>query len=150
MAIFPDAAAATRELHRHGFRLVLVTNQPDVARGRISRATVEAMNARVRASVPLDAIEVCLHDDSDNCNCRKPKPGMLLRAAKRDGIALEESFMIGDRYRDIEAGRSAGCRTILIGDGYSEKFNVQPDATCANLTAAVSWILKQPARREET
>jgi D-glycero-D-manno-heptose 1,7-bisphosphate phosphatase len=148
MVIFPDAPAAAHELHRHGFRLVLVTNQPDVARGRISRATVEAMNARVRESVPLDAIEVCLHDDADNCDCRKPKPGMLLRAAKRDGIALAESFMIGDRYRDIEAGHSAGCRTILIGDGYSEEFKAQPEARFGSLTAAVAWILKQPVRKE--
>lgn len=149
MVIVPDAPAAANTLHRHGFRLVLVTNQPDVARGRITREQVEAMNAHIREKVPLDAIEVCLHDDADNCDCRKPKPGMLLRAAKRDGIALDESFMIGDRWRDIEAGHCAGCRTILIGGGYSETFRTKPDATFGSLTEAVAWILKQPVKAQE-
>ena len=144
MVIVPDAAEALGRLREHGFRLILVTNKPDVRRGRITREQVEAMNAHIRENVPLDAVEVCLHDDADNCDCRKPKPGMLLHAAKCDGIALEESFMIGDRWRDIEAGHSAGCRTILIGDGYSETFPTQPDATFGSLTEAVAWILKQP------
>ncbi len=74
---------------------------------------------------------------------------MLLRAAKRDGIALDQSFMIGDRWRDIEAGHSAGCRTILIGDGYSEAFKTRPDATFGTLTEAVAWILKQPVKAQE-
>jgi D-glycero-D-manno-heptose 1,7-bisphosphate phosphatase len=150
MEIVPDAKAATEALHRAGFRLVLTTNQPDVARGRITRATVDAMNAHIRKTVPLDAIEVCFHDDSDHCDCRKPKPGMLLRAAKRDGIALDGSFMVGDRYRDIEAGHSAGCRTVLIGDGYGEIFKAQPDATFATLSEAAAWIIRQSAKLRET
>ena len=95
--------------------------------------------------MPLDAIEVCDHDDADHCDCRKPKPGMLLHAAQRDGIALAESFMVGDRWRDIEAGRRAHCRTVLIGDGYGEAFKVQPDAIVSTLTEAADWILRQPA-----
>jgi len=148
MVIVPDAAQALGRLRENGFRLVLVTNQPDVVRGRITREQVAAMNAHVRANVPLDAIEVCLHDDADNCDCRKPKPGMLLRAAKREDIALDESFMIGDRWRDIEAGHAAGCRTILIGDGYSETFRTQPDATFGSLTEAAAWILQQPVKAQ--
>jgi D-glycero-D-manno-heptose 1,7-bisphosphate phosphatase len=146
MIIFPDAAAALTRLRRHGFRLVVATNQPDIARGRLTREQVDAMNGHLRSNLPLDAIEVCAHDDADNCDCRKPKSGLLLRAAKRDGIALDESFMIGDRWRDIEAGHSAGCRTVLIGDGYGEKFKAQPDAGFATLTDAVDWILKQPVK----
>lgn len=146
LVIVPDAATAAGTLRRHGFRLVLVTNQPDVARGRITREQVEAMNAHIRKNVPLDAVEVCLHDDADRCDCRKPKPGMLLRAARRDGIALEESFMVGDRWRDIEAGHSAGCRAVLIGDGYSETFKSKPDAIFGNLSEAADWIIKQPVK----
>jgi D-glycero-D-manno-heptose 1,7-bisphosphate phosphatase len=146
MIIVPDAADALNRLRRHGFRLIVATNQPDIARKRLTREQVDAMNGHLRSNLPLDAVEVCTHDDADNCDCRKPKPGLLLNAAQRDGIALDESFMVGDRYRDIEAGHSAGCRTILIGDGYGETFKAQPDATFATLSEAADWILKQPAK----
>jgi D-glycero-D-manno-heptose 1,7-bisphosphate phosphatase len=144
MIVVPDAAEALGRLRRHGFRLVVATNQPDVARGRLTRGEVDAMNAYLQNELPLDAIEMCIHDDSDHCDCRKPKPGMLLHAAERDGIALAESFMVGDRYRDIEAGHTAGCRSILVGDGYGEAFKVQPDAIVSTLTEAADWILRQP------
>ena len=146
MVVVPDAAESLARLREHGFRLIVATNQPDIARKRLTRAQVDAMNAHLRSRLPLDAIEVCAHDDADNCDCRKPKPGLLLNAAKRDGIALSESFMIGDRYRDIEAGHSAGCRTVLIGNGYGETFKAQPDATFATLSEAADWILKQPVK----
>jgi len=146
MIIVPDAADALNRLRQRGFRLIVATNQPDIARKRLTREQVDAMNAHLRSNLPLDAVEVCAHDDADNCDCRKPKPGLLLHAAQRDGIALDESFMIGDRYRDIEAGHSAGCRTILIGDGYGETFKAQPDAKFATLSEAADWILKQPAK----
>jgi len=106
------------------------------------------MNGYVTNKLPLDGIEMCMHDDADRCNCRKPKPGLLLQAAAREGIALSQSFMVGDRYRDIEAGHSAGCRTILVGNGYGETFRAQPDATVATLTEAVDWILKQPVDKD--
>jgi len=146
MIIVPDAAQALNRLRQHGFRLIVATNQPDIARKRLTREQVDAMNGHLRSNLPLDAVEVCTHDDADNCACRKPKPGLLLHAAQRDGIALDESFMVGDRYRDIEAGHSAGCRTILIGDGYGETFKAQPDAKFATLSEAADWILKQPAK----
>jgi D-glycero-D-manno-heptose 1,7-bisphosphate phosphatase len=144
MVIVPDAATALGRLREHGFRLIVATNQPDIARGRLTREQVDAMNAHLRSKLPLDAVEVCTHDDGDNCDCRKPKPGLLLHAAQRDGIALAESFMVGDRYRDIEAGHAAHCRTILIGDGYGERFKARPDVTVATLTEAADWILQQP------
>jgi D-glycero-D-manno-heptose 1,7-bisphosphate phosphatase len=146
MIIVPDAADALNRLRQRGFRLIVATNQPDIVRKRLTREQVDAMNAHLRSNLPLDAVEVCAHDDADNCDCRKPKPGLLLHAAQRDGIALDESYMIGDRYRDIEAGHSAGCRTILIGDGYGETFKAQPDAKFATLSEAADWILKQPAK----
>jgi D-glycero-D-manno-heptose 1,7-bisphosphate phosphatase len=146
MIIVPDAEAALSVLREYGFHLILVTNQPDVARRRITRETVDAMNAHLAKHVPLDAIEVCEHDDADRCGCRKPEPGMLLRAADRDEIALSESFMVGDRERDIEAGRRAGCRTILVGNGYGASLKTPPDVVVDSLTEAVEWILKQQKR----
>ena len=146
LVIVPDAADALALLRSHGFRLVMVTNQPDIARGRISREEVARINRYLSSRLPIDAIEVCEHDDADNCDCRKPKPGMLIRAAARDGISLSESFMIGDRWRDIEAGHRAGCRAILIGDGYAGERKATPDVAMASLTDAAKWILAQPTR----
>jgi D-glycero-D-manno-heptose 1,7-bisphosphate phosphatase len=147
MIIFPGAASALGRLRQHRFRLIVATNQPDIARKRLTRAQVEAMNAHLRNHLPLDSVEICPHDDADNCDCRKPKPGLLVHAAKRDGVVLSDSFMVGDRFRDIEAGARAGCRTILIGDGYGETFKAQPDAKFATLPEAADWILKQPAKQ---
>jgi D-glycero-D-manno-heptose 1,7-bisphosphate phosphatase len=141
MVIPSDAAEALGRLRAGGFRLVMVTNQPDVVRGRITHETVDAMNGHIQKTLSIDAVEVCLHDDADGCDCRKPKPGMLLRAAARDGIDLRQSFMVGDRWRDIEAGRAAGCRTILIGDGYAEGLRGAPDHVAVNLSDAANWIL---------
>src|SRR3954463_14237534 len=148
MIIAADAAHALERLRRHDFLLIVATNQPDIARGRLTRAQVDAMNGYLRRTLPLDGIEMCTHDDADKCDCRKPMPGLLLQAAQREGIELSQSFMVGDRYRDIEAGRNAGCRTILIGDGYDETFKAQPDAMVSTLTEAADWILKQPVTKD--
>src|SRR5439155_24063439 len=103
-----------------------------LARGTAHRADVEEINKRLARTLPLDAIMVCEHDDKDACECRKPKPGMILRAQEKYGIDLCHSFVIGDRWRDIEAGRRAGCRTILIGDGYGEAFLSMPTVRVAS------------------
>jgi D-glycero-D-manno-heptose 1,7-bisphosphate phosphatase len=139
----PNVPDALARLRANGYRLIMVTNQPDIARKNITRELIYKINQYLSDLLKLDATEVCEHDDADNCDCRKPKPGMLLRAAQRDGILLSESFMIGDRWRDIEAGRSAGCRTILIGDGYAEGLKSPPDIAVTNLSEAANWILAQ-------
>lgn len=140
MEFFPDAAPALQRLRKEGFLLVCCTNQPDVARGARTIENVEAMNAKTLAELPLDGLYVCLHDNVDNCCCRKPKPGMLLQAAADLNIELGSSFMIGDRAGDIGAGAAAGCRTIFIERGWREP---KPDAdfSCATLEEAVDWIL---------
>jgi D-glycero-D-manno-heptose 1,7-bisphosphate phosphatase len=148
MIIVADAAHALERLRQHGFRLIVATNQPDIARGRLTRAQVDAMNGYLWSKLPLDGIEMCTHDDADQCDCRKPKPGLLLHAAEREGIDLSQSFMVGDRYRDIEAGHGASCRTILIGNGYGETFKAQPDVMVSTLTEAADWILKQPVTKD--
>lgn len=142
MIIVPGAAELLGALRAKGFKLVVVTNQPDVARGNIARSTVDTMNRYLCSVLPLDAVEVCDHDSADNCDCRKPKPGMLIRAALQNAIELKSSFMMGDRWSDIEAGRRANCRTILIGDGYAEQQMSQPDTVVPSLREAIAWILQ--------
>jgi D-glycero-D-manno-heptose 1,7-bisphosphate phosphatase len=141
LEIIPGAKQALLRLRTAGFRLVVVTNQPDVARGLQTAQGVEAINEALAAALPIDEIRVCYHDDAAGCECRKPAPGMLLEATAASGLSLQESFLIGDRWRDIEAGRRAGCRTVLIGDGYNERVAVEPHARAASLTEAVDWIL---------
>lgn len=141
LVLAPDVPEALRRLRRAGFRLVVVTNQPDVARGTQRREVVEAMHARLASELPIDEIRVCYHDDGDECGCRKPKPGMLEASAREGGFDLAGSFMVGDRWRDIEAGRRAGCSTVLVDRGYVERVAVEPDVVVRSLSEAADWIL---------
>jgi D-glycero-D-manno-heptose 1,7-bisphosphate phosphatase len=143
LVITYGARAALEQLKYEGFLLIVVTNQPDIARGKAKRADIDKINAQLAAILPLDAIEVCEHDDNEQCECRKPKPGMILSGRETLGVDLVRSFVVGDRWRDIEAGRRAGCRTILIGDGYGEFFPSAPTINVASLSEAASWIIKQ-------
>jgi transaldolase len=144
MEIFPEAAGVLERLKRRGYLLVVVTNQPDVARGTQSRSVVDAMHERLKRVLLLDDILVCCHDDSDFCDCRKPLFGLLLAAARWHDIDLANSFMIGDRWRDIEAGRHAGCRTVFIDYGYDEQKSSPPgDIRVTSLQEAADWILGQ-------
>lgn len=144
--LYPDAVEGCARLKAAGFLLVVVTNQPDVGRGTQSRGSVEAMHAKLRAAIPsLDAIEVCFHAGAaqgEPCECRKPKPGMLLRAAAALNIELKQSFLIGDRWRDVDCAHAAGCRAVFIDHGYSETLREKPEFTVSNLREAVSAILK--------
>lgn len=142
LRILPGTASALARLKQQDFLLVVVSNQPDVARGRQRRETVEEIDRRLRAELPLDDVFTCFHDDADACDCRKPAPGLLVRAAQKHGIDLRRSYMAGDRWRDVDAGADAGCRTILIDCGYDEKSPIAvPDARVATLSDAVEWIL---------
>ena len=144
MEVFPDAADALVRLKAAGYRLVVVTNQPDVARGDQRREVVEAINRQLAAQLPLDEVRVCYHDDADRCGCRKPEPGLLLQAPASD---LARSVIVGDRWRDIQAGRRAGLRAaILIDRGYDEAIVVEPDARVRSLAEAADWILQLDAR----
>jgi D-glycero-D-manno-heptose 1,7-bisphosphate phosphatase len=140
--ILPGVAEACAELRAAGFALVVVTNQPEVARGTLTRQAVDAINGKIAASLPLDEIVVCPHDDADGCDCRKPRPGMLLDAARRHGIDLERSYLVGDRWRDIGAGQAASVRTVFVDRGYDERRPQNPDATVSDLTEAAVWILE--------
>jgi D-glycero-D-manno-heptose 1,7-bisphosphate phosphatase len=146
--LLPGVPAALELLRQHGFAPVVVTNQPDVARGTQTRAIVEAINARLRAEVSLDDLLVCYHDTPDGCDCRKPRPGMLLQAATRHALDLRRSFMVGDRWSDIVAGQAAGCTTILIDMPYSGRERCAPDHIAADLPEAARLIVALATREE--
>jgi D-glycero-D-manno-heptose 1,7-bisphosphate phosphatase len=141
----PRVDVATRRLKAAGFLLIIATNQPDVATGLTSAATIEAMHAEVRRLLPIDDIMVCFHTDSDLCICRKPKPGMLLKAAEKYGIELAASYMVGDRWRDVQAGRAAGCRTIFVDYGYPQDQAADADEIVHSMFEATEVILKRAA-----
>ena len=141
LQILPGVAEACQRLRAAGFILVVVTNQPDVARGTLTAVTVEEMHRELQRRLPLDEIAVCFHDDADACDCRKPKPGLLLAAAERWRVDLASSFLVGDRWRDVEAAHRAGCRAIFVDRGYAETIASEPDATVRNLEEAAEWIL---------
>ena len=141
---FPGVRKALSQLKSAGFYLVVVTNQPDVTRGWQSLESVEAINRKVISELGIDAVRVCYHDTPDNCECRKPRPGLLLQAARELDLAVENSYMIGDRYSDIAAGRAAGCTSILVGGGASGELKKPlPDAEVLNLSEAAGWILSR-------
>lgn len=141
LEILAGVREALIRLRGAGYALIVVSNQPDVARGTASRETVEAINRRLSETLPLDDFRICFHDGEDHCDCRKPKPGLLIAAARERGINLARSFMIGDRWRDVEAGAAAGCTTIFIDYGYDERQPVAVDHTVTSLSEAADIIL---------
>jgi D-glycero-D-manno-heptose 1,7-bisphosphate phosphatase len=146
LEVYPDAAEALRRLKQAGYLLIVVTNQPDIARGTQTREAVDQINAALGEALPIDEFQVCEHDDADNCLCRKPKPGMVLEAAARHAVDLGASFLIGDRWRDIDCGAAAGVRTVFIERGYGERAPEHaPDFVAESLGDAAEWILRGEA-----
>lgn len=146
LEILPAVPQALRALAGAGFVLIVVTNQPDVAKGTQRRDVVETMHERLKAALPLTEIRVCYHQDSSGCSCRKPKPGLLLEAAEQHDLDMARSYMVGDRWRDIDCGRAAGCYTIFVDSGHSEPLNEQPDARCTDLKEAADLILSRSGK----
>lgn len=141
MEILRGVEDALAKLKAAGYLLVVVTNQPDVARGTTPRETVEEINDFLGSVLPIDEFRTCYHDSGDGCDCRKPLPGSILAAAEKYGIQLSASFMVGDRWRDIEAGEKAGCQTIFIDHGYNEKQPETADYRVLSLSEAADVIL---------
>jgi D-glycero-D-manno-heptose 1,7-bisphosphate phosphatase len=142
LRICDGAPAALEALRDAGFALICVTNQPDVARGTANIDVVNAINAILLAELPLDEIVMCIHDDASGCACRKPKPGMVIDAARRHHLDPGASYLVGDRWRDIEAGIAASCRTLFVDRGYAEDApEIMPDVRVASVVEAAAWIL---------
>lgn len=140
--ILPGVSAAIKQLKQLGWFIFVVTNQPDIARGTQSMDIVDAMHKVITLAMPIDQIWVCPHDDADQCKCRKPKPGALQSLARSHDIDLSQSYMVGDRWRDIDAGKAAGCKTIFIDHGYPEKQPESPDLIAKCLPEAIDMIFQ--------
>ena len=151
LEILPGVREALEALAGDGWVLLVVTNQPDVARGRQTRAAVEEIHRRLAAALPIRAVFTCYHDDGDGCDCRKPRPGLIMRAAAEHGVDLGASVMVGDRWRDVQAGAAAGCRTFLVRAPHSEPERCRPDHEVVDLAEAARVILGAagPAARGE-
>ncbi len=141
--VLEGASEGLARLDGTGFALVIVTNQPDVARGLQSRERVEEINDHLLRELPLLGAMTCYHDTPDGCACRKPKPGMLLEAARRWGLDLSHGFLIGDRWSDVVAAQAAGCRGVLLENAYSGREKCRPDHQVRGLVEAAEWILNQ-------
>lgn len=141
LVIISGVPESLKKLKSAGFMLIVVTNQPDVARGKVSKQSIEQINDFLRESLPIDEFRTCFHDDSDGCGCRKPLPGALIESSVLNGIDLKSSFMVGDRWRDIEAGHAAGCKTIFLDYNYSEKRPIPPYYCVDTLEQALPYIL---------
>jgi D-glycero-D-manno-heptose 1,7-bisphosphate phosphatase len=150
LELMPDAEPACTLLRAGGFLLILVTNQPDIARGAQTLQHVDEINRYLQRELQLDDLRVCPHDDSNHCACRKPSPGLLIQAASCWHIDLAESFMVGDRWRDVEAGRRAGCRSVFIDYDYREKRPAGADYEAHDLFEAAAWIVTAARKRELT
>lgn len=142
--IVRGAAREVQRLRTSGLLVFVVTNQPDVARGFVSQDEARGIDQTIAAAVPVDDRAVCFHDDADGCDCRKPRPGMIHTIAQRWSVDTPSSFLIGDRWRDIEAGRAAGCRSVLIRRPYNS--DVDADLVVDTLEAAVTAVLHENAK----
>ncbi|HEX7050691.1 MAG TPA: HAD-IIIA family hydrolase [Longimicrobiales bacterium] len=134
-----DAAAALDRLRHAGYLLFVVTNQPDVARGLLAPEDLDTMMRTLAAALPVDDARICRHDDDDGCACRKPRHGMITDLAAAWAVDLPASFMVGDGWRDIAAGRAAGCRTVLLRRAYNA--DVRADYAADTLIEAAELIL---------
>ena len=139
--ILPGAISALQRLAECGYVLIGITNQPDVARGTQTREVVESINALVQSYLPVREIFVCYHDNIDGCDCRKPRPGLIFQAAQKYRIDLSLSWMVGDRWKDIVAGRAAGLKTIFVDNHYAELFKGDPADFSVKDTAFIADVI---------
>jgi D-glycero-D-manno-heptose 1,7-bisphosphate phosphatase len=139
MRLVPDIHRV-RELSDAGMNVFIITNQPDVRRGHTSPEKLAAMMRIIMSTIPVDDYRACLHEDADECACRKPRPGMILDLARQWDVDLARSYVIGDMWRDVGAARAAGCRGILIRRPYNE--DAEADAVVTSLGAAVDLVLQ--------
>ena len=144
--ILPGVITSLQKLADSGYVLIGITNQPDVARGSQSREVVESINEFIQSRLPVREIFVCYHDNVDKCDCRKPRPGLILQAAQKYGLDLSLSWMVGDRWKDIAAGQAAGSKTIFIDYQYTEVYMGAPaDFTVGNVALIADIILQSTA-----
>ena len=140
LKLLPGVKRSIGKLKKLNFLCILITNQPNVSRGKIKKEIVKKMNNFIKKEIKLDDIFVCYHDDKHNCSCRKPKAGLIIKASKKWGIDAKKSYMIGDRWKDIYAGKKVGCKTIFINNNYKNDKRVKADLSFNSLSKAVNKI----------
>lgn len=140
--IFSDIKEILEHFKSLNFLNIIFTNQPDITRNNLNIQELEKIHKFLMENLPIDRIEVCPHDDKDNCFCRKPKPGLILQAAQKLNIELSKSYVIGDNWKDIKAGKAAGCKTFLIRSEYNKDYKEDYDFEISNLKEAVEIIKK--------
>ncbi len=138
--ILPNVKECLKEFKKMEFLNIVFTSQPDISRGLLKIEDLGEMHKFIMETLLVDGIKFCPHDDKNNCNCRKPKPGLLLEAAKKWSIDLKKSYVIGDTWKDIGAGKAAGCKTILIRREYNKDFQKDYDFEVNNLEETVEII----------
>ncbi len=143
--LLPGVREACMRLKAAGFALVVITNQPDLDNQLVTPETMNQIHAYLQRDLPLDGIYVCPHDKRRNCDCRKPRPGMLLQAGQELALDLKKSWMVGDRASDVAAAKTAGCRAVFIDCGYGETKPEKPDAVAYSLAEAAEVILTSEA-----
>jgi len=141
LEIYDDVYSSLEKLRKYNYKLIVVTNQPDIARGKTDFLTVSKINAYLYHTLKLDGIYMCTHDSTDFCSCRKPRPGMIYQAANDFGLSLTNSFLIGDRWRDVEAAQNSGCEPIFINRKYCEKLPTGKFLIANSLQEATNLIL---------
>jgi histidinol-phosphate phosphatase family protein len=148
--LFPNTARAIKRLNESGYKVIIITNQSGVARGYFTEETLARIHQKMRDQLAegdahIDGIYYCPHHPDDNCDCRKPKPKMVLQAVQEHDVDLKRSFMVGDKALDIQLGQNVGCRTVLIPSdpGETEPEPCSPDYTAADLYQAALWIIRQ-------
>ena len=146
--LLPNAYRSVKLLKQLGFKVIVVTNQPDIGNGLVSSKVVDDMHRKLYAKTKVDDIFMCAHRQDEGCNCRKPKAGMLFAASDKHGIDLKRSFMVGDRTGDIKAGQEVGCRTIFIDRRYKEPRPSKTDATVKSLQSATVFIFNAINRKK--
>ena len=146
LKVLPGVVEAINMLRNADYMVIVVTNQPDVGACKKPRQSVEEIHDRLLETMAVNEIRVCYHTDLDRCRCRKPQPGMILDASREHTIDLSQSFLVGDRWRDVDAGKAAGCKTYFIDLGYKESLREKPDHTVQNLPAAIRHVLRQKQR----
>jgi D-glycero-D-manno-heptose 1,7-bisphosphate phosphatase len=147
--ILPGTITSLGQLAQNGYVLIVITNQPDVARGTQSREIVESINKLIQSRLPVCEVFVCYHDQTDECGCRKPKPGLILQAAQKYDLDLSFSWMVGDRWKDIAAGQAAGVKTIFVDYHYAEAYHGAPADFIVENTAFIADIIVKGLHQNE-
>lgn len=139
---------AVCKLKCNGFEVAVLTNQPDVSRGLVSIELVEKFHKLIKEQTGINYFYSCFHDDSDFCDCRKPRIGLITKAAKDLKVDIQGCFIVGDRWRDIEAGQKAGCQCFFIDYGYAEERPKPPFNTVTSLLDAADFIIRSRSENE--